>query len=645
MRTLALSVLLTLAVAAASAEPPRLESLFSKAGFTHVKLSPDGKTLAVRRLARGERYALQFVSLPGLETVGSLDIDLDFGKNEIGNYWWATNDRLVGEILQFEPGSKFPVSYGELFATDSDGRNAVILFGARATSDRTIVLGEYLHRLPAEPDKVLVRTETWKRKRNAIPDVKKIDIRSGKVGYSEVKGLAPTTRFLTDNEGLVRLMLTDPVSGDFRVAFRPDDEWIDVPAEALGTDFWPATVAGDNGSFYSLDRYGTDKWSLFRFSIDEMKQELVYEHDTVDISRVVPTTDWTDVIALRINNGYPSYLLMDSDHEERDVLKSLLDYFPGQQVEILSRTDDGRKWIVATHSDRDAGTFYLFDRDNRSMGKLFTQHADISAESLSPVEPISYPSADGLTIHGYFTPAKGIESNAPMVVMVHGGPRARDHWIYNPEVQAFATRGFAVLQVNYRGSTGYGAEFMNAGNGEWGRKVQQDIITGVKWAIAEGRADPDRICIMGASFGAYSAVMSASIEPDLFQCVVANAGVYDLELLYKKGDIKDLFFGEDFIEEMIGSDEEQLAAYSPVEQVHRLTAPVLVAHGKKDPRTPFVNARRLVSAMKKAGIPHETMFESGEGHGFYTSETQVAYMQRAIDFVSRHTAAAPDTRQ
>ena len=299
---------------------------------------------------------------------------------------------------------------------------------------------------------------------------------------------------------------------------------------------------------------------------------------------------------------------MDTDHEERDVLKSLLDYFPGQQVEIMSRTDDGRKWIVATHSDRDAGTFYLFDRDRNSMARLFTMHSDIPAEALSPVQPISYTSVDNLTIHGYLTPGIGTDTNErPMVVMVHGGPRARDHWIYNPEVQAFATRGISVLQVNYRGSTGYGEAFMDAGNGEWGNKVQQDIINGVKWAIAEGHADPGRVCIMGASYGAYSAVMSASIEPDMFRCVVANAGLYDLELMYKRGDIKDLFFGEDFIEEMIGTDKGQLAAFSPVDQVHRVKAPVLVAHGKKDRRTPFVHAKRLVSAMKKAGVPHETL--------------------------------------
>ena len=144
---------------------------------------------------------------------------------------------------------------------------------------------------------------------------------------------------------------------------------------------------------------------------------------------------------------------------------------------------------------------------------------------------------------------------------------------------------------------------------------------------------------MGASYGAYSAVMSASIEPDMFRCVVANAGLYDLELMYKRGDIKDLFFGEDFIEEMIGTDKGQLAAFSPVDQVHRVKAPVLVAHGKKDRRTPFVHAKRLVSAMKKAGVPHETLYESREGHGFYDSENQVAYMERAIEFVKRQTGA------
>lgn len=291
MRTLIATTLLFLSPVTAGAEPPPLTSLFSKPGITNVKLSPDGSKIALRRLTGDDRYALQFMSLTDFKSVGSIDIDLQGGKNEVGNFWWATNDRVVGEIMQFERGSEFPVSYGELFASNSDGSNATILFGARATAGLNVILGEYLHRLPAEPNKILVRTEQWRKKRNAIPEVHKLDIRNGKYRRAEVRGLAPATRFLTDNEGVVRLMLTDPDTGEFRVAFRPDEEWIELPPDAFGTSFWPATVAGEDRAFYSLDRDGTDRWSLYRFSIDEMQQELVYQHDTVDISQVVASTD------------------------------------------------------------------------------------------------------------------------------------------------------------------------------------------------------------------------------------------------------------------------------------------------------------------------------------------------------------------
>ena len=631
-------ILLSLAATHAVAAPPSLGELFAKPDISDIKISPEGDKLAVRRLVEGERYALQFLSLPGLSPTAMVDIDLPRGQNEVGDFWWANNNRVVGIVMQYEKGSTFPVTYGELFGANSDGSDATLLFGARVGNVIAQTLGNYQHRLPHDPNQILVRTQKWTPRMNATPKVRMLDIYSKKRGPVLARGLSPMTRFLADASGEVRLMMTNSQLEEFRVAFRPDDEWIDVPDTVVGSNFRPASLTSEDQSFYSLDRFASDRLSLYRFSITEMQQELLYQHDTVDVTGVVTSSDGRDVVALRFFDGYPSYEILDDAGEDGKVLADLLAQFPGMNVEITSRSDDGSLWTVVTHTDRDVGTYYLFDRDTGRTTRLFDQDK-VNGERLSEARPITYESVDGLSIHGYFTPAvSDAPGVSPLVVLVHGGPRLRDFWVYNPEVQAYATNGISVLQVNYRGSTGYGADFMSAGNGEWGDKVQRDIIAGVNWAIDEGLADRQRVCIAGTSFGAYSAVMSATIEPGLFQCVIANGGIYDLELLYRRGDIQDYFFGESYLAEVVGTDRAILRAFSPTAQVHKLSAPVLVAHGKKDVRAPFVHARRLVTALRKSGKRYDTMFESDEGHGFYDSENQVELMQRAIDFVHRHTA-------
>ena len=193
------------------------------------------------------------------------------------------------------------------------------------------------------------------------------------------------------------------------------------------------------------------------------------------------------------------------------------------------------------------------------------------------------------------------------------------------------------MQLNYRGSAGYGAEHQIAGRREWGRNIQKDIVSGTRWAIGEGLAPADKVCIGGASFGAYSAVMSGIIEPALYRCIVASAGIYDLELLYKRGDIHAFHGGKNYIRRNIGEDADELRAFSPVHHVDRLAAPVLLAHGKKDRRAPYRHAADLRKALKKHNKPFEPMIERREEHGFYTAKNQVELARRTIEFVKRHT--------
>ncbi len=315
----------------------------------------------------------------------------------------------------------------------------------------------------------------------------------------------------------------------------------------------------------------------------------------------------------------------------------MLATFPGRKVSILNSTADNDLWVIKASSDIDPGSFYIYDKSKNKLQFLFNTNNKLKPEDLSKMEPISFTSFDGKEISGYFTKAKNNNENPPLVVYVHGGPRARDYWGFNPVVQSLAVSGFSVLQINYRGSEGYGIEFMNAGNKQWGNEIQKDILAGTQWAIKEKRATEGNVCIMGGSFGAYSAVQSAILFPDQYQCVVANAGVYDLELMFKDGDIEDKYWGDSYLEEVLGTDEEEWKKFSPVHNTDSIKAAIFLAHGKKDPRAPYKHFQRLTKALKKSNKNFVTFVKNDEDHGFYLEKNQTEYLEKVVKFLKQHT--------
>ena len=223
----------------------------------------------------------------------------------------------------------------------------------------------------------------------------------------------------------------------------------------------------------------------------------------------------------------------------------------------------------------------------------------------------------------------------PTVVLLHGGPYGvRDYWGYNPEVQMLALAGYNVIQINFRASGGYGANFDNAADYHWGDHVQQDIIAGTRWAISQGVAKAGNICIMGGSFGAYSALQSASLAPDLFSCAIGVAGIYDLTLLAKKGDITRVTYGEAFLDNVIGNDETQLKSFSPVYQAGQIKANVLLIHGEKDKRAPLIHAERMQDALEDAGKQVKLSEYDDEAHGFYAEENQIRYFKEVVQYLN-----------
>lgn len=622
------------------AQANTIDAISTPPDIGQIKISPNGDYLCLRVLRDG-RYSLLFLDRRTTEPVGHFKLS---GKREIGKYYWANDERVVFEVLKTPNNSEQLLFYGELGAVNIDGSSPDLLFGYDAhvlktgthfeKKKRDYAWGEVLDPLPQDWNHVLISSTPYSFSLNKRVSAQLLDVYTGVDEHRQKISKYPSASFLPDPSGNVRLVKS--LLRDRSVVMQSlpslDKDWINVPADRFSEDLQMVSMSGDGRHAYVLDYLEKDKLSLYRLSLDGSGYEVVYSHKDVDVTSPAQSVDHKPVYALRVDSGYPGYVLL-SDGREAQIFKQLLKLFGKVEVNVTSKSVDGTFWTVLVNRDTDPGTFYLFDSSKSEIEFLSNSYFNIDSGNLASMEPIEYFSFDGTKISGYFTKAITSDEVAPLVILLHEGPRARDYWGFNAEVQALALNGYSVLQVNYRGSSGYGKEFMNAGNRHWGDHIPQDIITGAKWSVETGLARSDDICVMGTGFGGYAAVQSAISEPGLFRCVVANSGFYDLNLLYDKGVI-DLYGGRSYLNEVIGVDSDELRKFSPVDNVERLDAPMLLAYGKQAYQAPM-HAKRMIKALKKNDKEFRRFVRKGEGHGFHKAENKTDYLKTVIEFLDQ----------
>jgi dipeptidyl aminopeptidase/acylaminoacyl peptidase len=279
----------------------------------------------------------------------------------------------------------------------------------------------------------------------------------------------------------------------------------------------------------------------------------------------------------------------------------------------------------------------MFNVETNQLSQIASVMPGIDTTQMRPMEPYKLKVRDGTEMYAYLTRPDDSDGPFPMIVLPHGGPHGvRDYWSFNPEVQMLASRGYAVLQVNYRGSGGYGRNFLYTGYGKWGTIMQDDLTDATHWAINSGIADKERVCIYGGSYGGYAAMMGVVREPDLYQCAIAYVGVYDLELMFKKGDIPTRESGITFLKQAVGEDKEDLRARSPLHNLEKLKAPVFIVHGGMDHRVDVEHAYRLRDRMDELGKPYEWLLKPKEGHGFYRPENRLELYERMLTFLDKY---------
>ena len=496
-----------------------------------------------------------------------------------------------------------------------------------------------LDALPDDDDHILV---THNKRDKRLFDVYRINIKTG-AETLVAQNPGNITAWNTDHAGKGRAAgATDGVNKT--LLYRETEAEPFKPL--LTTNFREAVdIVGwtpDSKLMYVASNRGRDKAALFEFDPKTAKEgKLIYENPNVDVDSLGWSRARKVITQTMVNFEKAEPVFFDKESER--VYKALKAKRPGYQIGVQSMTKDENLLIVAASNDRTPGTRYVYDVKADKLTKLAEINPALAEADMAEVKPISYTARDGLTIRGYLTLPKGVPAkNLPVIVNPHGGPWYRDSWGYNGEIQFLANRGYAVLQMNFRGSVGYGRKFWEASFKQWGLAMQDDITDGVNWLIKEGIADPKRIAIYGASYGGYATLMGVTKTPDLYAAAVDYVGVSNMFTFMKSIPP----YWKPFLEmmtEMVGDaekDKAQLTTTSPALNAERIKTPLFIAQGAKDPRVVKAESDQMVEALKKRGVAVEYMVKDNEGHGFRLQENQFEFYEAMEKFLGKHLKAA-----
>ena len=652
LSAIVLSVVFANAAIAADAPIP-IAAFVKQDKFTEPRLSPDGKHLAMvvtQEIDGRDQRLLNIYALDGFKLISSIRFPL---FQMPFNVRWVSNTRLIVPKAEDSGFREAPVFTGELFATDFDGKNQGYLYGVdrflyqRNLSAVAGTVGDrgwgYVQSVPDQFNgHFFLREYKWEGGGRAASDRSILYDVDAKSGVRKLVADIPvrSLQYLLQHDGTPRFAygLNDE---NRQIAFLRDaseDKWRPIAVDKLGSDFRPFAFTPDDKEVFLSHAEKGGPSVLMRQSIATGERTLVAKDPigNMDLIQYGPRTRQPFAAATSV--GIPAVRYFDENSPDAQLHKQISQQFPGQYVNFATFSSDGNKLLFVVRSDREPGEYYLFDRTTKAAEFLVATSPFIDPSKMAARKPIVYKARDGLEIHGYMTlPLTGGDRNLPLVLLPHGGPQGPfDSWFFNTDAQFLASRGYAVLQVNYRGSGGRGGSFYLAGNKQWARGMLQDMIDGVRWTISQGTVDAARICVFGGSYGAYAAMMTTAMEPDLFKCAVGYAGLYDLPMFLKSDNISRSKRSFNFLAEVIGTDSDLLKKDSPTYVADKIKVPVLLVHGEQDRITPKEQAEAMRDALTKAGKPFEWMMVPKEEHGFYKEENRAAFYQKLEAFLAKH---------
>jgi dipeptidyl aminopeptidase/acylaminoacyl peptidase len=626
-----LVVLAASASAQAGAASPKqyaIKDFFGNPERSNFEVSPDGRTLSFMAPFEHRRN-LHVVALPA---DGGAP---DFSKakrltaetaRDIAGYFWKGDGHILF-VKDFGGDENFHVVSVDVLTGEVKDLTPVPKIQASIVDD-----------LRDDPDHILVQHN---QRIPEVFDVYKVNVKTGETTMA-AQNPGNITGGVTDHLGAVRAAVTtDGVNSSLLFRDTEKDAFRTVLTTDFRTSVSPMFFTFDNRQLYVLSNRGRDKMAFVVLNPADAKESApIFEHPDVDLAGATYSR----------KRKVLTYAAFETWKAERHcfdpataaLFAKLEKQLPGFQVDLQSENLAEDTFIVAASSDRTPGARYLYHAATGKLAKLGEINAAVKAEDMAPTKAITYTSRDGLKLNGYLTLPVGREAkNLPVVVNPHGGPWARDSWGFNPEVQFLANRGFAVFQVNFRGSTGYGRAFWEKSFKQWGRTMQDDLTDGVQWLIKEGIADPKRVGIYGGSYGGYATLAGVTFTPDLYAAAVDYVGVANLFTFMKTIPPYWTPFLK-MMEEMVGDpekDKDLLTAASPVFHADKIKTPLFIAQGANDPRVNKNESDQVVEALRKRGIEVQYMVKDNEGHGFHNEENRYDFYGAMEGFFAKYLQA------
>lgn len=611
----------------------------------NAKLSPNGDFIGVLREV-DDRRSVAIFKFPSMEFSSFLKYP---DRNEVGTFWWVNDERIVADVRTEYAQYEDSRSTGELFAMNADGTKRIHLYGYRAgkgnsntrtsKGNRERASADMTDPLVDEKKYALITIYRWSRGNRNPAESAWINVYTGQQS-KQVRAPAVNADIIADPSGIVRFAfnIDDDQNAVSYIRDVETNTWSVFNSTPYGKASTTPVALSTDGDIYVRHSEKGGPYGIYRMDPAKGALEEVYQHARVDSSVWLDRYD-TPFGAVT-EDGKPEFAPLIADHPLSQIIAKLSDVFPGGFIDPTSATRDYSLVTFSVVQDTKTPEIFLFDNNKNEITALFDSRPWIDDTALAPIQPVEIIARDGLELQGYLTlPVNSSGKNLPLVIVPHGGPHGpRDSWGYQWFEGFIPASGYAMLQVNYRGSGGYGPNFENAGHREWAGKMQDDLTDSVQWAVEQGFADPDRVCIFGWSYGGYAAVMSAAKEPDLYQCAVAGAGVYDQEVQYKKSDFaKRTRWGKKYIDLVIGPTKADRTAASPITYVDQIEIPVLLIHGEQDARVPIEHSKQLQKAFKAAGKPKPKLIKlRAEEHTPRTEANKELFMRAMIEFFDEH---------